>query len=476
MHSRLSPSNASSIIDLPLSCGREGPGVGLTLLTLATPRVVNAQRGALLTAAIFLAVAIPVSAIRPLWLDEILQLVETRQPSTIRMIMDVRQTAGAAPLGFLLQHEVLKITGYSTVLARLPSALFGAATVFLIALLGAQFGLRRGWLPGVILGLCPLMLRYAAESRVYAQALFLSVLATYIYVRLAARPRPGVAVLYWFVLTAAVFTQPYAVCVGIAPVLCSVIRREYRAALMCGAGLLLALIAFLPWFAWAQAGWAASSATNRFQFSFSLKTPLMLFREFAGAGYWGSGLLVLLGAGALQGRALGIPDRVLLLLSISTVPAVVLCGDAWFGYFIAARQIIWILPAVAILAAAGIEQNRRAGLALAIMLAIICLRQSIVFFRSPGEDWQMAANVLADQVHQGNCLLVAPPQHAPLYEFFHPELGSEPCNASKIVLAITPAATSAQRRISITKLISAGYRASNARMVGRSEIVLFHRP
>src|SRR5580704_18099336 len=114
MHSRLSPSNASSIIDLPLSCGREGPGVGLTLLTLATPRVVNAQRGALLTAAIFLAVAIPVSAIRPLWLDEILQLVETRQPSTIRMIMDVRQTAGAAPLGFLLQHEVLKITGYST--------------------------------------------------------------------------------------------------------------------------------------------------------------------------------------------------------------------------------------------------------------------------------------------------------------------------------------------------------------------------
>jgi 4-amino-4-deoxy-L-arabinose transferase-like glycosyltransferase len=445
---------------------------------LSIPRLFAAGMApALLTAAIFLAIAIPVCAIRPLWLDEILQLMETRQPSTTRMIMDVRQTAGATPLGYLVQHEVLKIAGYSIVLARLSSALFGAATVFLVALLGAQFGLRRGWLAGVIFGLCPLTLRYAAESRVYSQALFLSVLATSLYLRLAARPGPGIAVLYWLVLTASVYTQPYAVCVGIAPLLYSLVRRERRTAWMCGSALLLALIAFLPWFAWAQAEWAATNATNGFQFSFSLKTPLMLFREFAGAGYWGSGLLLLLCAAALQGRGLGTPQRGLLVLLISSVPVVVLCGDAWFGYFIAARQIIWILPAVAILAAAGIEHYRRAGLVLAIMLAIVCLRQSIVFFRAPGEDWKVAANVLADRVRQGNCLLVAPPQHAPLYEFFHPELGSAPCSAdSSIVLAITPAATSAQRCISRTKLISAGYRASNATIVGRSEIVLFHRP
>jgi 4-amino-4-deoxy-L-arabinose transferase-like glycosyltransferase len=436
----------------------------------------SAQRGALLTAAIFLAIAIPACAIRPLWLDEILQLMETRQPSTTRMIMNVRQTAGAAPLGYLVQHEVLKITGYSMVLARLPSALFGAGAVFLVALLGTQLGLKRGWLPGAIFGLCPQTLRYAAESRVYSQALFLSVLATYLYLRLAARPRPGIAALYWLVLTAGVYTQPYSVCIGIAHLLCSVTCRARRTVLLCGPGPLLALIAFLPWFWWAQTGWAASNATNGFQFSFSLKTPLLLFREFAGAGYWGSGLLLLLCAAALKGRCLHRRERVLLVLSISTVPVVVLCGDAWFGYFIAARQIIWILPAVAVLAAAAIECYPRTGLALAILLLIVCIRQSVTFFQSPSENWEMAANLLVDRVRQGDCLTVAPPEQAPLYEFFRPELRSEPCDARRIVLAVTPAATSTQRSSAIGTLISAGYKEAGEVVVGRSDIVSFHRP
>ena len=46
----------------------------------------NTRRSALLAAAIFLAIAIPVSTIRPLWPDEILQLIETRQTSIVRMI------------------------------------------------------------------------------------------------------------------------------------------------------------------------------------------------------------------------------------------------------------------------------------------------------------------------------------------------------------------------------------------------------
>ncbi len=436
----------------------------------------GAYRGALLTAAIFLAIAIPVSAIRPLWLDEILQLMETRQPSTTRMIMDVRQTAGAAPLGYLVQQEALKTTGYSMVLARLPSALFTAAAVFLVAVLGTEFGLRRGWLAGAIFGLFPLTLRYAAESRVYSQALFLSILATYLYLRLIERPGPGSAALYWLVLTAGIYTQPYAVCVGMAHLLCSVIYRERKTALLCGSALLLAFLAFLPWFAWARAGWAASSVINGFQFSFSPKTPLMLFREFAGAGYWGSGLLLLLCAGALRAGCLGARERVLLVLSVCTVPLVVLCGDAWFGYFIAARQIIWILPAVAILAAAAIEHYPRAGLALAVLLAIVCIRQSAVFFRSPSENWQLAANAIADRVQQGECLFVAPPEQVTLYRFFHPELGTGQCDMRSVVLAITPAATAAQRRIATTGLLSAGYRQASQEIVGQSKIVLFQRP
>jgi mannosyltransferase len=343
-------------------------------------------RSALLTAAIFISIAIPVSAIRPLWLDEILQLTETRQPSTIRMISDLRQTPGAVPLGFMVQQAALKIGGYSIILARLPSAIFGAGAVVLIALLGSRLGLKRGWHAGVVFAFLPLTLRYATESRVYSQALFFSVLATYLSVRLAERPTRVLAAQYCLVLTAAAYTQPYSVCVGIAHLLCSAICRTRRATLVCGASFALAIVAFLPWFWWARAGWSLAVASNGFHFSVSPKTPLMLFRELAGAGYWGSGILLLLSAAVLTGRHLRICDRVLLILLVVTVLTSALAGDAWFDYFIAARQFIWLLPAVSILAAAAVEYYPRAGLALACLLVLVCMRQSIAFFRSAGEN------------------------------------------------------------------------------------------
>ena len=66
----------------------------------------------------------------------------------------------------------------------------------------------------------------------------------------------------------------------------------------------------------------------------------------------------------------------LLIVWIATVPIAVLCGDAAFGYFIAARQIIWVLPAVAILAAADIERYPRTGLALAALLVSSALARA----------------------------------------------------------------------------------------------------
>lgn len=435
----------------------------------------SSRRSALLTAAIFVAIAIPVSAIRPLWLDEILQLLETRQTSTIRMISAVRESAGAVPLGYLVQWGGLKITGYSLVFARLPSALFGAGAVFFVALLGSELGLKRGWLAAVIFGLFPLMLRYAGESRVYSQALFLSILATYLYVRLAKNPTGGLATGYWLVLTAAAYTQPYSACVGLAHLLDSVIRRARKAALYCGAAVALAMLAFLPWFLWVREGWSRSATISGVHFAVSLKTPLMLFRELTGAGYWGSGLVLLLCAGALAGMRAEGRDRLLPVLVIATVLASVLTGDAWFGYFIAARQFLWLLPAVAILVAAAIERYPRAGLATAVLLMIVCIRQSFIFYRSPGEDWQTAANVLAEQVRRGDCLMVAPAAHITLYRFFQPGLGPGPCPGGRVVLAMTPAASTTERRSAIDHLISSGYEKVNEKAVGRSEIIWFRR-
>src|SRR5271169_5106821 len=57
--------------------------------------------------------------------------------------------------------------------------------------------------------------------------------------------------------------------------------------------------AFLPWYLWAKGAWSSGIAEQGFHFSLSAKTALMIFREAAGAGYWGSGLLLILFALAM---------------------------------------------------------------------------------------------------------------------------------------------------------------------------------
>jgi hypothetical protein len=200
----------------------------------------NPARSAFLAAILFAAIAIPLSAVRPLWLDEILRLIETRRPSTVAMVDSLRQTPGAVPLGYIVQRAVLRIGGYSRVVERLQAALFGAGAVFIVAMLGTELGLRRGWQAAVIFAAFPMTLRYATESGVYSQALFFSLLATLLQVRLAKRPAVALAGLYWLALTAAVYTQPYSLCVGLAHLLWSCIRRAGREALLSGSALALA--------------------------------------------------------------------------------------------------------------------------------------------------------------------------------------------------------------------------------------------
>ncbi len=436
----------------------------------------STRRSALLTPAIFLTIAILVSTSRPLWLDEILQLIETRQTSAIHLILDVRQAPGAVPLGYLVQQIALRITGYSTLLARLPSALLQAAAVFFVALIARHCGLKRPWVAAAIFAAFPQTLRYAAESRVYAQALLFSVVATYLYLRLARSPTRAAAAQYWLALTLGVYTHPYSIFVAVAHLIHAVICKARRTALLCGSAVALGSIAFLPWFLWAHPAWQASSAVSGLRFSFSIKTPLMIFREFAGAGYFGSALLLLLCFFALKEGRMENGGHLLLILWITTPLLMALTGDAASGYFIAARQIIWVLPAVAILAAAGIECYPRARLAFAAVLALICIRQSIVFYSSPSENWELAAKVLVQQVREGACLAVAPPEQAPLYEFFQPDLRTGPCNPRRIVLAITPAATYVQERNAMAGFTSAGYRLASIQVIGRSQIVLFREP
>ncbi len=153
----------------------------------------------------------------------------------------------------------------------------------------------------------------------------------------------------------------------------------------------------------------------------------------------------------------------------------VLAADALAGYFVAARQFIRILPAAAILAATAMDRSGPAAIVLCALLAAISVRQIVVFFSAPHENWDAAARVLAEQRREGACLAVAPPDDAFLYAFFYPELASTDCHSPRMMLAVTPYATIEQRQKGIAILTSQGFKQQQERVVGRSAILFFGR-
>ncbi len=358
----------------------------------------------------------------PLWLDEILQLLETLDTSTTQLLRAVPRNSGAAPLGYLAQQASLRITGYGLKRARIPALIFGIAAVFAVAVLASELGVKPAWLAALIFAAFPATLRYADEARLYSQAVFLSILATILFLRLAKQPSPARAICFSTALLLAIYTQPFTIFIGFAAVVWSILCRDFRTARMSGIALAAAAVAFVPWFLWSRSEWAAGIARAGFHFTFSIHTPLMLFREIPGAGYWASGLLLILCAVAASSPSIPRRTKWLIALLIFTPVAGGLAADAQAGYFIASRQFLWILPAVAILSAAALTASRLTIPVFAALL-IVCGLQGAKYFRAPHENWQAAANDAARfaQAHAA-CLATNPPDYLRILGFFRPEL------------------------------------------------------
>jgi hypothetical protein len=429
-------------------------------------------RGSLAVAVVFLVIAIALSGVLPLWLDEIIQLRETRGTTPAQLMASLPGQPGAAPLGYLTQQSALRVTGYSVRRARFVSATFAASAVLVVGLIAAELGLATPWLSAAIFGLFPVTVRYAAEARVYSQALFFSALSTLLFVRLMKRSGWPATVAYCLGLTAAIYSQPYAIFVGAAHIAYAAFHREGKTAMLAVIAFAIAVASFSPWYFFSKTNWSSGIAGAGLHFAFSARTPLMLFREVAGAGYWGSGLLLILCAIAVTSKA---PHRMFFLLMIAVPVVLALLADGMFGYFVAARQILWVLPAVAILAAQAMERNYRLALPVTILLAAVCVWQSFRFFTSPHENWQIAADALSREVDQGACMIVVPREQAYSYEFFRPDLANSPCPSPRTVLAFTPYATNAQRQSAVSSLNAQGYLRQSGYEAGKSEIELFGR-
>jgi uncharacterized membrane protein len=104
-------------------------------------------------------------SVKPLILDEVLTLIAARQATFGEVLAKTREHTGNVPLGFLIEHVSLRLTGYSVWLTRLPSELFGVASIVAMGELARKLRAPSPLLAAALFAAFPLTLRYALEAR-----------------------------------------------------------------------------------------------------------------------------------------------------------------------------------------------------------------------------------------------------------------------------------------------------------------------
>ena len=374
-----------------------------------------------------------------LWLDEIYDLIVARMDHLSDVLAYVPHVSGNVPLNYVVQFGSVHLLGFSAFTGRLPSAISSVIACAGVFVLARRMGLRWPLLATTIFALFPLQLRYALEARPYQLALCLSIWATVAFLRLLEQPESMLrAVLYGLCIAAGLFTFPYMLFVPLAHLawagLVSFRTQRRQPLLVVALALGIAGLIFAPWYLHSAALWRTAVAIGQLKGTIGLRAFPMILRELVAAGYVGSLL-------ALTGFAYGLKKRQDWPLWLLYLMAPIVCAvaaDVWFGYFLAIRQMIFVLTPLALLFTAGVEAlPRRPAAILTAGLLIALVVGNISFFRRPREDWRTAAVILAGET----CVVYSPPDSRNLYAFFEPDLQNRECapgQQPRVALAISP--------------------------------------
>lgn len=395
---------------------------------------------------------------KPLWVDEIIDLTGVRAASDVNGVLAfVPGNAGGVPLGYLLDFGMIRVFGYSVAAVRFPSVLFTVLSCAGVFILARQTGLKWPMVAAVAYAVSPITLRFALEARPYAQAACWSVFASVIFLSLVHRPSVGKAAGYAALVAAGLYTQPYSIFVPLAHLLWLVFaRRKPQTILLAGTAVALASLTFLPWFLKIHSAWQGA-VNSGVRFAVGGKDLLVIPHELMGTGYIGAGLTVLAIILAVGWSSLPTEQKLFWAIYAAVPLILVPAADATFGYFLAARQLIFILVPISILIAACMQVNRWALLIPAALL-IAMVYEDLRWVRRPGEGWQAAAS----QLREAGCVIFVPRGARTMYAYFEPRLLE--CNESaltpfeSIALAVSPDQPASAVDESREKLNQSGFR------------------
>ena len=298
-----------------------------------------------------------------LWRDEAATIVGS-QRSVGAIIALVRNQDVVHGPYYLLMHGVIAVGGISATALRLPSLIAMCLAVALTAILGRRLAIAAG-LPapsatglvaGLLLVTVPLTTRYAQEARPYALTTLFAVLATYLLVRAAGSGRWTWWTGYGLALALTGMFNLFAVLLAVAHGVSLVAARQPRSALVrwlaacAGAAVVLAPMVAVSVGQSAQLNWVTTPGPS---------AVAVLVRDFAG---WTLlipvvGLLAGLGcvAGAGLRRGAGLTLAVVALPWLVLPPVVLLAASLAHPVYVE-RYVVFCLPALSVLSAAGLTQ------------------------------------------------------------------------------------------------------------------------
>jgi mannosyltransferase len=145
-----------------------------------------------------------------LWYDEVVSMRVARAEGPAALVRRLDQLDGTrAPLHPLALHAWLKLFGSSDLAGRSLSALCGLAAVLVIGRIGRlafddRTGLWAAWLAAV----CPPMVYYSQEARMYAWLVLLTALSWLVLLSFRSAAGLGRCLAYGLLLTALAYSHP----------------------------------------------------------------------------------------------------------------------------------------------------------------------------------------------------------------------------------------------------------------------------
>ena len=375
----------------------------------------------------------------PFWLDEVLEIRTIGSSPLSQLPHRVAENAGGVPVDYYIRFLFTQALGLSRFSARLPSLLSSLAAALGVFVLAKKSAFRFPLVAVSIFCLLPLQVRYALEARPYEAALAFSVWATVAFRELVFAPAARKAIGWGVLCCLCLYTQPFAFYLCVAHlvwfVLCFRVRANTRLYLYACLPFLAAVLAFLPWQVWQMKIWATQGQQH---YSVGAKAIPLILHELTGAGYLGTGVLVTLAVCAAVAHPKATREVCFWALAVVVPMGLTLAADSAFHYFLAIRQVVFVLPPLALLSAYGLERldiaNRRAVPAVCSALVVIFLYANATKILGPHEDWEGPARKLAQLSSKTPastplCIIFLPEESAENYSVFAPVLRGRGCAA-----------------------------------------------